>query len=111
MSWFKRLKDGIQTSTINKKEVPDGVWSKCKGCGEATTYKTLKEAKFVCPKCDHHYRIGSHDYYELLFDGKYTILFDDLESVDMLKFTDLQKVIIVLALRLPKSRICFLIPS
>lgn len=89
MSWFKRLKDGIQTSTINKKEVPDGVWSKCRSCGEATTYKTLKEQLFVCPACDYHYRIGSHDYFDLLFDGKYTEHFDNLDSVDMLKFNDL----------------------
>lgn len=91
MSWFKRLKDGIQTTTNNKKEVPDGVWSKCKGCGEATTYKTLKEALFVCPACDYHYRIGSHDYFEMLFDGKkYTEHFDNLESIDILEFQDLQ---------------------
>lgn len=90
MSWFKRLKDGIQTATINKKEVPDGVWSKCKGCGEATTYKTLKEELFVCPECGYHLRIGSHDYFDILFDGKYDEHFTNLESVDMLKFNDLK---------------------
>jgi len=90
MSWFKRLKDGIQTTTNNKKEVPDGVWSKCKGCGEATTYKTLKEALFICPSCDYHYRIGSHDYFDFLFDGKYVEHFNDLESIDILEFKDLQ---------------------
>ncbi|MBT8218886.1 MAG: acetyl-CoA carboxylase, carboxyltransferase subunit beta [Bacteroidia bacterium] len=90
MSWFKRLKEGIQTSTVNKKEVPDGLWSQCKGCGEASTYKKLKENLFVCPHCEHHYRIGSHDYFDLLYDGKYEELFTNLESIDILKFTDLQ---------------------
>lgn len=90
MSWFKRLKDGIQTATQNKKEVPDGVWEKCKSCGEASTFKTLKESLFVCPNCDYHFRIGSHDYFDLLFDGKYEELFDDLVSLDFLGFEDLQ---------------------
>lgn len=90
MSWFKRLKEGIQTSTVNKKEVPDGLWSQCKGCGEASTYNKLKENLFVCPHCEYHYRIGSHDYFDLLFDSKYEELFTNLESVDMLKFSDLQ---------------------
>lgn len=90
MSWFKRLKDGIQTATQNKKEVPDGVWEKCRSCGEASTYKTLKECLYVCPSCDYHFRIGSHDYFDLLFDGKFEILFDDLTSIDMLDFEDLQ---------------------
>jgi len=39
MGWFKRLKDGIQTATKNKKEAPDGLWNKCKGCAEMTTMK------------------------------------------------------------------------
>lgn len=90
MGWFKRLKDGIQTATKNKKEAPDGLWHKCKGCAEMTTMKELRDNFFICPKCDYHTRIGSNDYFELIFDGKYTELFDDLLAKDMLKFSDLK---------------------
>lgn len=90
MGWFKRLKDGIQTATKNKKEAPDGLWHKCKGCSEMTTMKELRENYFICPKCDFHTRIGSNDYFEMIFDGKYTELFGDLLAKDMLKFSDLK---------------------
>ena len=90
MSWFTRLKDGIQTATKFKKEAPDGLWNKCKGCGEMSTYKELKENIFICPHCEHHARIGSHDYFDLIFDGKYNELFSDLRSKDFLNFKDLK---------------------
>ena len=90
MSWFTRLKDGIQTATKFKKEAPDGLWNKCNGCGEMTTHKELKENFFVCPKCDYHTRIGSNAYFELLFDGKWNELFDDIISKDFLEFKDLK---------------------
>jgi len=50
----------------------------------------MKENFFICPSCGHHTRIGSYDYYELIFDGTYNILFDDIESYDFLEFTDLK---------------------
>ena len=90
MGWFKRLKDGIQTATKNKKEAPDGLWNKCKSCAEMTTMKELRENFFICPKCDYHSRIGSNDYFEMIFDGKYSELFDNLLAKDMLKFSDLK---------------------
>ena len=89
MGWFKRFKEGIQTATKNKKEAPDGLWYKCKKCNETITVKELKSNLFICPKCDYHTRIGSHDYFDLLFDGKYEVLYDDLISKDFLKFKDL----------------------
>lgn len=91
MGWFKRLKDGIQTATQNKKEAPDGLWYKCSKCSETSTMKEMRAAFFVCPSCDYHVRIGSHDYFDLLFDGhKYTELFTNLYSKDFLGFKDLQ---------------------
>ncbi len=90
MGWFKRFTDGIQTATKNKKEAPDGLWHKCKSCNETLTYKELKESFFVCPKCDYHNRIGSHDYFEIIFDGKYNLHFEELRSKDFLNFTDLK---------------------
>ncbi len=90
MGWFKRLKEGITTSTKNKKEVPDGIWSSCPSCKATVGMQELKANFFVCPKCDYHYRIGSHDYYSILFNDKYTELFNDIISVDMLDFVDLK---------------------
>ena len=90
MGWFKRLKDGIQTATKFKKEAPDGLWHKCKRCSELTTIKELKENLYICPKCDYHVRIGSHDYFDIIFDGKYTLLFEELISADILDFKDMK---------------------
>ena len=90
MGWFKRLKDGIQTATRNKKEAPEGLWYKCKRCKETTTMKELKENFYKCPHCNYHVRIGSHDYFDLIFDGNYEELFTNLISKDHLNFTDLK---------------------
>lgn len=91
MGWFKRLKEGITTNTKNKKEVPDGIWNICSKCKTTVTVKQLEENFFKCPSCQHHFRIGSHDYYELIFDhSKYVELFNDIISVDMLNFVDLK---------------------
>ena len=90
MGWFKRLKDGIITSTEDKKEAPDGLWFKCPKCKEASTIKELKENAHKCPHCNYHVRIGSHDYFDIIFDGKYEELFTELESYDFLEFTDLK---------------------
>ncbi|MCB0584707.1 MAG: acetyl-CoA carboxylase carboxyltransferase subunit beta [Phaeodactylibacter sp.] len=90
MGWFKRLKDGIQTATRNKKEAPEGLWYKCRECKETSTVKELKENFFKCPQCNYHVRITSYDYFELLFDGNYEELFTSLASKDHLNFTDLK---------------------
>ena len=90
MGWFKRLKDGIITSTKDKKEAPDGLWYKCTNCKAASTMKEVKENFHRCPKCNYHIRIGSHDYFDLLFDSKYTELFTDLLAKDALEFSDLK---------------------
>jgi acetyl-CoA carboxylase carboxyl transferase subunit beta len=90
MGWFKRLKDGIQTATRNKKEVPEGLWYKCKSCRETSTVKELRENVFKCPHCNYHVRVGARDYFEILFDSGYEDMFTNLRSVDMLSFTDLK---------------------
>ena len=91
MGWFKRLKEGITTATKQKKEAPEGVWYKCKECKETSTMKELRENYLKCPHCNYHIRIGSEDYFDLIFDGKYTELFPNLVSKDFLNFTDLKK--------------------
>jgi acetyl-CoA carboxylase carboxyl transferase subunit beta len=90
MGWFKRLKDGIQTTTRNKKEAPEGLWYKCTNCKETSTMKELKDNFYKCPYCSYHVRIGSHDYFDLLFDSNYEELFGDLIATDFLNFSDLK---------------------
>lgn len=90
MGWFKRLKTGIQTATKFKKETPDGLWHKCNECNETTIRKELRENFFKCPHCNHHVRIGSRDYFDLIFDGGCTEMFSDIISKDALNFSDLK---------------------
>lgn len=91
MSWYKRLREGISTATKSKKDVPEGIWFQCKNCKQASTTRELRDNFYKCPKCDYHTAIGSKEYFDLLFDGDtYTTLFDNLISVDFLKFTDLK---------------------
>jgi acetyl-CoA carboxylase carboxyl transferase subunit beta len=90
-SWFKRIKKGILTKTSEKKETPEGLWTKCPECNFICTINDLREQQFVCPKCNYHHRIGSGEYYELIFDDKqYTELFENIRSKDFLGFTDLK---------------------
>lgn len=91
MGWFKRLKEGIQTATKHKKEVPDGLWFKCDSCKQTSTMKELKENFFMCPKCQYHTRIGSYDYFDMIFDASdFQELFITLKSYDFLDFSDLK---------------------
>jgi acetyl-CoA carboxylase carboxyl transferase subunit beta len=90
-SWFKRIKKGILTSTAEKKETPEGLWSKCPDCGFICTVTELREHLFVCPKCNYHHRIGSGEYFEILFDNnEYEVLYENIRAKDFLGFTDLK---------------------
>jgi acetyl-CoA carboxylase carboxyl transferase subunit beta len=90
-SWFKRLKKGITTPSSEKKETPEGLWTKCPECNYISTVNDLKESLFVCPKCNYHHRVGSNEYYEIVFDNKeYKELFGNIRSKDFLGFTDLK---------------------
>ena len=84
------MKEGIQTATKHKKEVPEGLWFKCDDCKETSTMKELKEHFYMCPKCNFHCRIGSHDYFEILFDNGWDEMFEELQSFDFLEFSDLK---------------------
>ncbi len=89
MGWFKRLREGIQTATTGKKEIPGGLWHQCTQCKETTMMKEFTENYRKCPKCDYHVRIGSRDYFEILFDNnQYTLLFEEVVSRDLLNFVD-----------------------
>jgi len=89
--WYKRIRKGILTKTSEKKETPEGLWSKCPECNFICTSSELKENQFVCLKCNYHHRIGSNEYFDILFDDKeYGELFDNIISKDFLNFTDLK---------------------
>lgn len=90
MGWFKRLRTGIQTATKFKRETPDGLWHKCKECNETCTKKELSENLYKCPSCNNHVRIGSQDYFQIIFDGGYTELFSNIIAKDMIEFNDLK---------------------
>jgi len=91
MVWFKRKKEGITTKTSNKKEAPDGLWTKCIKCKQLILDRTLQKQFHVCMYCDYHLRIGSKEYFRILFDdNQYTEICVDLESIDMLEFIDLK---------------------
>jgi acetyl-CoA carboxylase carboxyl transferase subunit beta len=63
MGWFTRVKEGITTSTEEKKETPEGLWYKCPECDEIMTSEDHENNLWVCVKCDHHEKIGSEEYF------------------------------------------------
>ena len=88
MNWFNRKQKNINTPTSQKKELPDGMWYKTPG-GSIVHIRELKNNSYVCPEDDHHVRIGSKEYFEILFDNKsFKELDENLSSSDPLKFTD-----------------------
>ncbi|NQZ74502.1 MAG: acetyl-CoA carboxylase carboxyltransferase subunit beta [Ekhidna sp.] len=91
MAWFNRQDKGILTKTEDKKEVPDGLWYKTPS-GSIIHMRELKNNSYVCPDDDYHVRIGSKEYFEILFDNnEFTELDEDLTSGDPLKFVDTKK--------------------
>lgn len=92
MGWFKRNKEGITTSTAEKKETPDGLWHKCPKCKVIVSQDDHKANLYVCANCGHHDRINAKAYFEILFDqGQYTELDAKLSSKDPLHFEDTKK--------------------
>lgn len=88
MSWFLRKAKGIQTPTEAKKNVPDGLWYKSPS-GKIIHMRELKNNAYVSPEDNYHVRIGSKEYFEIIFDNnKFTELDKDMNSADPLKFID-----------------------
>lgn len=91
MAWFNRKDKGILTKTEDKKEVPDGLWYKTPK-GNIIHMRELRNNSYVCPDDEYHVRIGSKEYFEILFDeNKFTELDEDLSSGDPLSFEDTKK--------------------
>ncbi|MCC5916167.1 MAG: acetyl-CoA carboxylase carboxyltransferase subunit beta [Cryomorphaceae bacterium] len=92
MGWFKRDKEGITTSTEEKKETPEGLWHKCPKCKVISSIEDHVNNYYVCGNCGHHNRINAREYFSILFDnGKYKELDKGLKSGDPLNFTDTKK--------------------
>lgn len=90
-TWFRRIKQGISTSTQEKKEAPDGLWHKCPECKTTVTVKELHDNLYVCPKCNYHNRINSKEYFEILFDdNQFKLLFENIVPKDKLEFVDIK---------------------
>ncbi|MDY3548749.1 acetyl-CoA carboxylase, carboxyltransferase subunit beta [Riemerella anatipestifer] len=86
--WFRRKAKNITTSTEEKKDIPKGLWHKTP-TGKIIEYDELKANQFVSPEDGFHVRIGSKEYYDILFDeGKFKELDAKVESIDILKFKD-----------------------
>ena len=90
-SWFKRKDKGIQTPTEQKKDVPKGLWHKTPS-GKIVDADQLKANQYVSPEDNYHTRIGSKEYFEILFDdNKFKELNPNISSKDPLKFVDTKK--------------------
>ena len=93
MSWFEKLMPSrIRTEGGNKRAVPEGLWTKCDGCDSVLYRAELERNQEVCPKCDHHVRIGARRRLELFLDEEpREEIGANLEPSDPLKFKDSKK--------------------
>ena len=86
MSWLNKVRAAIPF--LPKRETPDNLWHKCPECDAMVFMKEYEENLFVCPRCDHHGRIGPARRFELLLDPGYTVLPPPQVKEDPLKFRD-----------------------
>ena len=90
MAWFKRKNKGIQTPTESKRDIPKGLWYKSP-TGKIVDTEELQENFYVSPEDDYHVRIGSKEYFEIIFDDDFKEINSNLRSKDPLKFVDNKK--------------------
>lgn len=91
MAWFRRTQKGIQTATEDKKDVPKGLWYKSP-TGKIVDAEQLEKNFYVSPEDGYHVRIGSPEYFKILFDdNQFTELDKNLTSKDPLNFEDTKK--------------------
>lgn len=90
MSWFQRKDSNIHTD--KKKDMPEGVWVKVPTTGDTIHRRELEENLWVDPISGYHFRIGSEEYFSILFDnGKYKEIADEIVPTDPLNFVDRKK--------------------
>lgn len=87
MAWFKRKTKGIHTSTEEKKDTPEGLWHKTPS-GKIIDTEELENNSFVSPEDGFHIRIGSQEYFNILFDDKFKEIDENIKAKDPLKFSD-----------------------
>jgi acetyl-CoA carboxylase carboxyl transferase subunit beta len=91
MAWFRRSKENI-SSESQKKDTPEGMWTKCESCGEIVHKKVLAQNLWVCAKCNYHFRIGSKEYFSILLDeGSFKEMDRKMTSKDPLNFVDTKR--------------------
>jgi acetyl-CoA carboxylase carboxyl transferase subunit beta len=87
MAWFLRKTKNISETT--QREMPDGLWTKCPSCSTVIYRKELEDKAFTCPKCEHHFRVGSQKYVDVLLDrDSWTEMDTSVRSADPLDFVD-----------------------
>lgn len=86
MSWLNRVRNNIPF--LPKRETPDNLWHKCRSCEAMVFSKEWEENLFVCPRCDHHGRIGTRQRFDQILDPGYTVLPAPQVREDPLKFRD-----------------------
>ena len=87
MEWFKKAREGIISQ--KKKDIPEGLWTKCPNCNEIIYVRQLEVNLSTCPNCEYHFRIKSSEYIKLIIDdGKYEEFDQGLISADPLQFKD-----------------------
>lgn len=92
MGWFKRSKEGITTSTDEKKETPEGLWYKCPKCKTIISTKEHLQNLYVCTNCNYHHRINAKEYFKIFFDkNEFSELDAKMTSKDPLGFKDSKK--------------------
>jgi acetyl-CoA carboxylase carboxyl transferase subunit beta len=92
MSWLNNVRNALAYVVPAKKETPDNLWHKCKGCGQMVFLKELEENMHVCPHCEHHERIGPIARFKYTLDeGSYQIIPLPKVPDDPLKFRDTKK--------------------
>ena len=90
MSWLRKKIEAVRGA--EKRELPDGLWTKCGSCGQIIYRKASERNLFVCDKCGYHFRISSRVYVRVLADeGSFEELFDTVSSLDPLEFRDSKK--------------------
>ena len=92
MNWLSRLTRPTVKKAATQKEIPNNYWDRCPDCGAMLFHAEIEKKDFVCPYCDHHFRLPVLKRLEMLFDrGEYTLIQLPKVKEDPLKFADLEK--------------------
>ena len=91
MTWLRKAKEGLKAQQ-RRRELPDGLWTKCEDCGEILYHKELERNLWTCSKCSYHFRISARSYIKILADDdSFVERFSEVVSTDPLKFRDAKR--------------------